>query len=118
MNTIKTILWLDDIRDPRRSPWTAMLNEIAPSAETITWVKNYEAFVEHIETKGLPDLVCFDNDLAEEKEGYDCAKYLVNYCMNMGLPAPRFICQSSNRPAVENITALLNNYNKFVFALK
>ena len=29
MNTIKTILWLDDIRDPRRSTWTAMLNEIA-----------------------------------------------------------------------------------------
>ena len=34
MNTIKTILWLDDIRDPHRSPWIAMLNEIAPSAET------------------------------------------------------------------------------------
>ena len=29
MNTMKTILWLDDIRDPRRSPWAAMLNEIA-----------------------------------------------------------------------------------------
>lgn len=34
MNTIKTILWLDDIHDPHRSPWTVMLNEIAPSAET------------------------------------------------------------------------------------
>ena len=34
MNTIKTILWLDDIRDPHRSPWTVILNEISLSAET------------------------------------------------------------------------------------
>lgn len=117
MNTIKTILWLDDIRDPRRSPWASMLNRVAPSAETITWVKNYAAFVEYIETKGLPDLVCFDNDLAEMMEGYDCAKYLVNYCVEREIHTPRFICQSANQPAVENITALINNYNKFISAL-
>lgn len=117
MNTIKTILWLDDIRDPRRSPWASMLNKVAPSAETITWVKNYTAFVEYIETKGLPDLVCFDNDLAEKMEGYDCAKYLVNYCVEREIHTPMFICQSSNQPAVENITALINNYNKFISAL-
>ena len=40
MNTIKTILWLDDIRDPHRSLWTAMLNEIAPSAETSALKQN------------------------------------------------------------------------------
>ena len=117
MNTIKTILWLDDIRDPCRSPWTSMLNRVAPSAETITWVKNYAAFVEYIETKGLPDLVCFDNDLGEDLEGYDCAKYLVNYCVEREIHTPRFICQSSNQPAVENITALINNYNRFISAL-
>jgi hypothetical protein len=117
MNAIKTILWLDDIRDPRRSPWISMINKVAPDAETITWVKNYAAFVEYIETKGLPDLVCFDNDLAEEMEGYDCAKYLVNYCVEREIHTPRFICQSSNQPAVENITALINNYNKFISAL-
>ena len=61
--------------------------------------------------------VMLDNDLAEMMEGYDCAKYLVNYCVEREIHTPRFICQSSNQPAVENITALINNYNKFISAL-
>lgn len=117
MNTIKTILWLDDIRNPHEKRWAEILNRVAPDAKTITWVKNYEEFVNYIDTQGLSDLVCFDNDLGEEKEGYDCAKYLVNYCVEHNVGTPKFICQSSNQPAVENITALLNNYNKFISTL-
>lgn len=48
--------------------------------EDITICKNYDEFVTAVQ-KEYPDWICFDHDLGEGKTGYDCAKWLINYCM-------------------------------------
>jgi hypothetical protein len=54
---MKTAIYLDDIRTPTQNlegykPWSV--------------VRNYEEFVQHIELNGIPDLISFDHDLADE----------------------------------------------------
>lgn len=106
-------LWLDDIR-------------LAPSME---WkrVMTYAEFVEAIEIFGLPEIVSFDHDLGdwtivaqrpvlpdyEEKTGYDCAKWLINYCLCRDIDLPEWRVHSANPVGAENIRALLENYTKF-----
>jgi hypothetical protein len=128
---MKKLLWLDDIRNPFVYDW---LLQYAPEfaygdGETI-WVKNYNQFVEWINTNGLPDLICFDHDLSditeilnsnlvlasdwgEEKTGYDCAKWLVEYCMDNQLDLPQWRIQSANPVGKQNINGLLSNYKNF-----
>lgn len=50
----------------------------------------------HIINHSLPDGICFDHDLGEEKTGYDCAKWLVDYCMDNNLKLPLYAIQSAN----------------------
>ena len=60
-------------------------------------------------------MISFDHDLADEhylkqnsqefveKIGYDCAKWLVEYCMDHYLDLPKFYCHSMNPVGKENI---------------
>lgn len=124
----KTLLWLDDIRNPNLTDW---LLSYAPDwyerREDVVWVKSYEEFVEWIEENGLPAMVCFDHDLADihydpstwregfvyhEKTGLDCAKWLVDYCIDNDLPLPDWNIQSANPVGAENIRAFLTNFTK------
>jgi len=108
---MKKLLWLDDYRDPMINDWL-VFSPIHRPFETI-WVKNYKEFVTWIEFHGLPDGICFDNDLGEEMEGKDCAKWLNEYCLDNDLDLPAFNIQSANGPAADFIRTLLNNYNKY-----
>lgn len=112
---MKKILWLDDIRNPNDEKWYKMyLAKYAPSE--ITWVKSYEEFCDYINKFGVPDVICFDNDLGTGMEGHDCAKYLVKYILDNDIKKDfHFLVQSSNPPARENIIVLLNNLKKFLF---
>ena len=89
---MKKALYLDDQRTP---------TETIPGYEPWFVVRNYAQFIEWISTHGMPDLISFDHDLAEEhiddyfrqklalgyqhpnydeyteKTGLDCAKWLV-----------------------------------------
>ena len=58
---MKTLLWLDDIRDPNTNDWLNF--SCLPQPIKVTWVKTYEEFIEFINTNGLPDGVNFDHDL-------------------------------------------------------
>jgi hypothetical protein len=97
-------------------------------------VKTYDEFVEYIETNGVPDVISFDNDLADEhydsdmyslsdsynqkyskfkeKTGYDCAKWLCDYCVVNSLPLPKYYVHSMNPIGCENITSVLKSYDK------
>lgn len=111
---MKTLLWLDDIRNPKISDWLlTYAPKYAYGEGEVVWVKNYNEFVSWIEENGLPDMICFDHDLAEEKSGYDCAKWLVEYCMDNNLPVPKFNIQSANPSGKINIKSLLDNYQGF-----
>jgi len=131
---MKKLLWLDDVRNPFITDW---LMQYAPQfaygeGETI-WVKSYSEFVDWINNNDLPDMICFDHDLAdnwklrsesditdgydmtENKEytGFDCAKWLVDYCLDRDLNIPEYNIQSANPVGSENIRGLLENYKKY-----
>jgi hypothetical protein len=113
-------LYLDDIRIPQTEGW-----EI---------VRDYDAFVKWIDENGLPDEISFDHDLSrehtlyffnngghddppdpqknsfEEKTGYDCAKWLCEYCWENGLPIPEYNVHSANPVGRDNILQLLKNF--------
>lgn len=119
----KTLLWLDDIRNPfefyETSDGVKGWLSYSPISHpfTVVWVKSYEEFVSFIEINGLPDAICFDHDLGisdtgKEKTGYDCAKWLVEYCLEHKKQLPLWNVQSANPVGKDNINGLLFNYEK------
>ncbi len=92
-------LYLDDIRNPKSDGWTV--------------VRNYEEFVQYIDQNGLPDEISFDHDLGEDvKTGYDCAKWLCEYCWMNGIPIPPYNVHSANPVGRDNIIGTLKSYEK------
>jgi hypothetical protein len=132
MNNPTTLLWLDDVRNPFENDGEWLI--FAPiRANEVIWVKNYDEFVGWITDNGLPDGIAFDHDLADEhyapeahwdenyqdwansqnfkeKTGMDCAKWLVEYCIDNDTLLPLFSSQSANPPGRENIIRLLTNF--------
>lgn len=88
------------------------LDDIRPIPFGFVGVRSYSEFVTFIEQNGLPDFISFDHDLGEEKSGYDCAKMLVEYCMNTEQPLPDFAVHSQNPVGKQNIESLLGNFRK------
>jgi hypothetical protein len=132
----KKLLWLDDLRNPLEQEW---IRSYAPEFEfsgEIIWVKSYEEFKSWIKKNGLPDKICFDHDLGEDvakesvrngvckkkarelkklaKSGFDCAKWLVDYCIENKFQIPEWNIQSANPVGKENINGLLNNARKHI----
>lgn len=122
MENTKRLLFLDDIRCPpdvyHYTKQDIFLRE--------DWhiVRDYTEFVSRILENGLPEMISFDHDLGDtqdvksgsqedvEKTGYDCAKWLVEYCMDHDTELPEFYCHSMNPVGKENIENLLNNFKK------
>lgn len=132
-------LFLDDERMPGHVTWVNL-----PSA-VYEIVRNYEEFVQTIETHGVPEFVTFDHDLADEhfkhmledmqlnstrqkmfgvakniidldygpeKTGYECAKWLVDYCHDNGVKFPEFTVHSMNPVGTERIKQYIENAKK------
>ena len=130
---MKTLLWLDDIRDPYSSEFEDFLvfSPVSPPYN-VHWVKSYAEFKNWIQYWGLPDGIAFDHDLGDNPElrvalgigdwfnmeenreytGYDCAKWLVDYCIDNKKTLPAFNSHSANPVGKENILSLLNNFKK------
>ena len=120
-------LFLDDIRLPMDVTWVNV-----PKDQHYSVVRNYQEFVDLITLRGLPKFVCYDHDLGlshyghglngddipydsyTEKTGYDCAKWLVDYCMNKGIKHPPYVVHSMNFIGKSNIESYIESYNKTV----
>lgn len=89
------------------------LDDVRPIPNGDVGVRCFQEFVDFIKQNGLPKLISFDHDLGEEKTGYDCAKWLVEYCMDMKLPLPKFSVHSQNSVGKENIQKLLDNFYQY-----
>ena len=128
-------LFLDDIRIPKDA-----IGLVPDKHNKFYWendwdvVKNYDEFVNYIETNGVPEFVSFDHDLGdtamdeyfrnvatngtldydniEEKTGLDCAKFLVEYCADKNQPLPEYLVHSANPAGKENIEKFLENAKK------
>ena len=106
-------LFLDDIRD---------IWQVYPDiADDRDWKKalDYNEFCKIITKYGMPYFISFDHDLGDkqyyglydnEKTGYDCAKWLVNYCIDNKLKLPKYKCHSANPVGRDNILGILDNY--------
>ncbi|MCJ7934809.1 MAG: hypothetical protein MUW56_14605 [Chryseobacterium sp.] len=122
MEKTKRLLFLDDIRYPVEV-YHYTKQEVFLRKD---WhiVRNYEQFVNWILDKGLPEMISFDHDLADEhylkqdsqefveKTGYDCAKWLIEYCMDKYLDLPQCYCHSMNPVGKGNILNILENFKK------
>ena len=111
----KTLLWLDDKLNPddSRMDWLAY-SPVGREVEVI-WIKNFYEFRNWIELNGLPDGICFDHDLgSRDYNGYDCAKWLVNYCRNKKLQLPLWASQSPNPEQKVRINRFLKKYDKSI----
>lgn len=130
-------LFLDDERMPGNVTWITM-----PGDRAYQIVRNYDQFVQHITTNGVPDFVTFDHDLADEhyaamlrdcqlnstgqllfavaetlvdvdygveRTGYDCAKWLVDYCADNGYKFPPYTVHSMNPIGSKRITDYITN---------
>jgi hypothetical protein len=131
-------LFLDDIRLPKDAIGLVPSNMNQFYWEN-DWfvVKNYDEFRNYIEKNGLPDFISFDHDLADfhydlkpedydsmseddmvrkfgsmEKTGFDCAKWLVDWCLENSLKLPDFVVHSANPIGKQNIQSYLYNAKK------
>jgi hypothetical protein len=133
-------LFLDDIRIPKDAIGlvSSNLNQIYWDND---WsiVRNYFEFCNYIQKFGLPDFISFDHDLADdhyndlfsdenwskndndivlkydeykEKTGYECAKWLVDWCLENGKSLPQCVVHSANPVGKQNIETYLNNAKK------
>ena len=116
-------LFLDDMRLP-----TDVFNYIKNEIYLEDWhvVKNYDEFVDYITNNGIPEYVSFDHDLgyvelsetvstfnSNEKTGYHCAKWLIEYIIDNNLDVPKAVLiHSMNPTGGENINSLFETYNK------
>ena len=133
---MKTYLFLDDFRNPMDCINYMRLrvdDSTMYSREKWIVVRNYDEFVNYITNNGLPYLISFDHDLADEhydpsmysgnyddvaknfkeKTGMDCAKWLVDYCLDNEKQLPKFVVHSMNPAGTKNISSLLNDFKKF-----
>ncbi len=98
-------LFLDDERRPGAVSWV----ELPEGPWQI--VRTYHEFTMWVAANGLPDFIAFDHDLGESpRTGYDCAKWLVEYCMDNELTLPPFAVHSKNPVGKENIESLLEGF--------
>jgi hypothetical protein len=123
-------LFLDDLRDPRTSQF--LTNQDFYRNTKWVVVRNYDEFVSYITENGMPELISFDHDLADEhygmvdqldeieylmyqeKTGYHCAKWLIEYCMDNNLVPPDYLVHSMNTAGATNIKYLIENYKRFL----
>lgn len=124
-------LFLDDERKPVDVKWVNL--------PLVHWeiARNYDQFRDIINARGLPLRISFDHDLADEhyqeyfeashplnlshrfryekmkeKTGYECAKLLVEYCMNHKLPVPEYFVHTMNPIGRDNIINYIEGYKR------
>ena len=108
----KSVLYLDDVR--------------VPLDRWVDHVRNYDEFVDYLQTHAMPEVISWDHDIAEEhyptptegdldvipyetyieKTGLDCARYVVEN----SLPLNFWSIHSLNPVGGENIRRLLRAY--------
>lgn len=117
-------IFLDDIRTPLGTTHVTIPNY------PYTIVRDYEDFCIAVEeyyrdTGEAPCYVTFDHDLSElqyientdyndpnEKTGFHCAKWLIEFCDKNNLDFPDYGVHSMNPIGKQNIISLIESYKK------
>jgi hypothetical protein len=129
-------LFLDDFREPSDAANYMYSKSLQERYRKEPWrvARNYAQFVDLVESEGVPDFVSFDHDLGDEHyllanarfadwynyykdgdrefTGYDCAKWLINYCINNNYKLPQYAVHSQNPVGRDNIVQYLESYKR------
>lgn len=118
----KRLLWLDDIKNPfvAGMDWWFTIQylkeeylEIDDEECEVVWVKTQSEFEKYITQNGLPDFISFDNDLGiGNGEGYSCAKFVIDCCLDHNMYLPGYYVHSMNSVARDNINNLFENFKE------
>lgn len=73
-------------------------------------VWDYDEFTSFIRHFHLPDLVLFEYDLDEEQQSYECAKFLINYCLENNLHLPSFKVYGISHNSRKDLRSLLADF--------
>lgn len=123
-------LFLDDLREPQ-DVFLYIRNNVYFEKWDI--VRSYEDFKTYILENGIPDVISFDHDLADEhyndilknndeidysnfkeKTGYECVKWLINYMIDNNLKKlPKYYIHTLNPIGRENMKKLLESFERF-----
>lgn len=108
-------IFIDDERFPTTAI-TLVESDMGMYKNDSDWVivRTYDEFVNEVTKNGSPNYVSFDHDLADidgddEKTGFDCAKWLVDYCMDNNIMLPKYQVHSANPIGKKNINSYLGN---------
>lgn len=121
-------LFLDDLRVLEEAH-SYMMDDIYLQDDWVI-VRNYDQFCEYIKNNPLPDLISFDHDLADEhydineyksgvidydkykeKTGFECAKYLMQHCLDTKQELPNIIVHSMNYIGKDNILSYFRQFD-------
>ena len=106
---MKTIIFLDDCRKPEQY--------VNTDKDIVYCASTFDEFVEALNSiynkYNRVDEIWFDHDLGENAgTGYDCAKYLVEFCIEHAMPLPEYHIQSNNPVGKQNIDSYLKSFLK------
>jgi hypothetical protein len=133
-------LFLDDIRIPKDAIGLvpSNLNQYYWENDWVI-VRDFHQFCDYLQKNGVPDFISFDHDLADdhyndlfsnknwsksdndivlkydeykEKTGYECAKWLVDFCLESSYKLPDYQVHSANPVGKKNIESYLLNAKK------
>lgn len=132
-------LFLDDIRDLEET-YSYTKFSLFKEKDWII-VRNYTQFIKTIELNyynknAFPEIISFEHDLAHEhylpkekwgmdynswatnqdfneKTGYNCAEWLIDFCIKNEIELPKHYCHSMNPAGKENIINLLSNFEMY-----
>lgn len=117
-------LFLDDERVPSGVTWDPefplgkqwfIVRDIDQFKKVIDWnLENIEhiAFDHDLGPNHYPRSVTDMGDHSDGRTGMDCAKYLVDQCIERNIKIPNFSVHSMNPAGRENIRSLLNGFRR------
>ena len=106
-------IFLDDERMPAAKkplPWLA---------DEPVIVRSYDEFVAEIEANGCPAFITFDHDLGPGKNGFDCAKWFVEWILDDESrydPEFQWYAHTQNPVGLANIAGLIQPFRRMMEA--
>ena len=108
----RVVIFLDDFRKPNKY--------VNCNINNVFQAYTYNDFINLLNKLynkyGKIDEIWFDHDLGEVNDGngYDCAKYLVDFCIDKNMNLPEYHIQSANSVGRANIDSYLKSYLKSI----
>lgn len=109
-------LFLDDERTPVDASNYMTPVELRAFYRSVDWfiVRSYDEFVAQITKHGTPPILSVDHDLGRnEKTGYECCVWLIDFCNKRNIVIPEIYCHSLNPDGNAQILQLISSVNRF-----